>query len=301
MGPESGVLALDSEAKDSDSRAIDYDFPGNSSLILLKNRKHSLFNNAEGMVWSGNPLPEYPYICHHAGLILFTVLLDRVLNGSLPRSGGLLGMGKQNRYESAAENAPDEEPKFEIHVFEGKEKMMEMKKAATEFLDGSDRVFALERVDPSSPEASQITKHRIVRQWYASILMGAVNHEQSKKLCFKDLELLIGPQIKSLNHQRNLLDELANKSTTQALYRHNGWLLDVENESDFYYDPQGEEYTGQLRTLKGWCGRRGRVTKILYNDFIHCSNGWPAYTKCWDNYYDMRERFSPPSQNFEEF
>jgi len=303
MESETVSLVVADGGKESDTRAISCDLSGNSSLFLPNNRNYSLIKEKEeGIMFSGDSLPDYPYICHHAGLILFSVLLDRVLGSSYSEKrasddkmkiAGLLEPGKEDGTGSINEDGDEEEPRCEIQVVGEKE---QMRSTPAEVSGGSSRAPGLEDRELSS--SSRIAKHPIVRQWFASILLGSVNHEQSKKLCFKDLELLVGPQIKSLNHQRKLLGKLANETTTQTLYRHNGCLLDLEKESDFYYDPQGEEYTGQLKLLKGWCGRRGRVTKILYNDFIHCSNGWPAYTKPWDSYYDMRDRFFPTITEF---
>jgi hypothetical protein len=63
----------------------------------------------------------------------------------------------------------------------------------------------------------------LVRQWVGQVLLGAVNHEQSKRLSFSSLEWLIGPAIRSLNHQRHLLGELAgvehSRSMLERLHR----------------------------------------------------------------------------------
>ncbi len=131
----------------------------------------------------------------------------------------------------------------------------------------------------------------LVRQWVGQILLGAVNHEQSKRLSFSSLEWLIGPSIRSVNHQRHLLGELADAETTCSLLERNGQLLALSEENLFYFDPHAEEYTGVLKTLKGWSGGLHRVDKIINMDFIHTEDGAPCFVQHADNFYDMRERF----------
>ena len=134
--------------------------------------------------------------------------------------------------------------------------------------------------------------HRdLVRQWVGQVLLGAVNHEQSKRLSFPSLSWLIGPAIRSVNHQRHLLGELAGIEHTRAMLKRNGHLLDLRERDLFYFDPHAEEYTGQLKTLKGWSGGLHRVDKIINMDFIHTEDGEPCFVQHADNFYDMRERF----------
>lgn len=134
--------------------------------------------------------------------------------------------------------------------------------------------------------------HRdLLRQWVGQVLLGAVNHEQSKRLSFSSLSCLIGPAIRSVNHQRHLLEELADLEHTRAMLQRNGCLLDLREQSLFYFDPHAEEYTGQLKTLKGWSGGLHRVDKIINMDFIHTEDGEPCFVQHADNFYDMRERF----------
>jgi len=131
----------------------------------------------------------------------------------------------------------------------------------------------------------------LVRQWVAQVLLGAVNHEQSKRLSFSSLEWLIGPVIRSVNHQRRLLGELADTETAGSLLKGNGRLLDLSQKDLFYFDPHAEEYTGVLKTLKGWSGGLHRVNKIINMDFIHTEQGEPCFVQHSDNFYDIRERF----------
>ena len=130
----------------------------------------------------------------------------------------------------------------------------------------------------------------INRQWYAQVLLGAVNHEQSKRLSFSSLEVLIGPTVRALNHQRKLLKRICGEQTAAELLKRNSRLLDLGKHRIFYYDPHAKEYTGELKTLKGWCGGKGRVSKVMNLDFIHTLYGWPCFVQHFDSYYDLRER-----------
>jgi len=137
-----------------------------------------------------------------------------------------------------------------------------------------------------------LSKHRnIIRQWFAQVLLGAVNHEQSKILSFSSLELMVGPSVKSLNHQRFLLRQTAGLEHTLSILKRNNRILNLSDQHIFYYDPHVAEYTGFLKILKGWCGGMGRVNKVLKLDFIHSLKGAPCFVQHFDSYYDLRERF----------
>ena len=82
----------------------------------------------------------------------------------------------------------------------------------------------------------------LVRQWVGQVLLGAPNHEQSKRLSFSSLDWLIGPVIRSVNHQRRLLGELADTEITRALLERNGRLLDLSEKDLYYFDPHAEQY-----------------------------------------------------------
>ncbi|MDP6736578.1 MAG: hypothetical protein QF732_08780 [Nitrospinaceae bacterium] len=131
----------------------------------------------------------------------------------------------------------------------------------------------------------------IIGQWFTQILLGAVNHEQSKRLSFSSLEFLIGPSVSSLNHQRRLLKEICGRQPTLELLERNSRLVDLSAQNIFYYDPHTKEYTGFLKILKGWCGAKGRVSKVINLDFIHTLNGSPCFVQHYDCFYDLRERF----------
>ncbi len=131
----------------------------------------------------------------------------------------------------------------------------------------------------------------LIRQSVGQVLLGAVNHEQSKRLSFSSLDWLIGPAIRSVNHQRWLLGELAESDSALSMLERNGRLLDLSQQDLFYFDPHAEQYTGVLKTLKGWSGGLHRVDKIMNMDFIHTEAGEPCFVQHGDNFYDMRERF----------
>ena len=78
----------------------------------------------------------------------------------------------------------------------------------------------------------------------------------------------------------------------------NGRLLDLSGHDLFYFDPHAEEYTGVLKTLKGWSGGVHRIDKIINMDFIHTEDGQPCFVQHADNFYDMRERFFMSIQAF---
>lgn len=96
-----------------------------------------------------------------------------------------------------------------------------------------------------TPMIEELTKDWRVRpdlprQWIAQVLLGAVNHEQSKQLNF---------------------------------------------------DPHTSDYTGECKILKGWCGGKSRVEKVLNMNFIHTHKGTPCFVQHTDVYYDMRIHF----------
>ncbi len=133
----------------------------------------------------------------------------------------------------------------------------------------------------------------VQRQFVAQILQGAVNTEQSKTLCGRSLAHVTGPVVTTLKAQRDLLDEQACLEEVIGVYKRNAQLLcDGPGRGDlFYFDPHTKEYTGQLKVLKGWCGRRHGIVKTLNLDAFHTRSGRPCFIRHDSPYYDMRERF----------
>ena len=133
----------------------------------------------------------------------------------------------------------------------------------------------------------------VLKQWLCSILLGAVNVEQSKLLDLDGLVHVIGRTQKSPHPQRVLLAELAKSSIAEQLYQLNAELVNVEAGNDFYYDPHTKQYTGGMPILKGWCGSRHFADKALHMDFLHTASGHPVYVSYDDNYADLRTRYVP--------
>lgn len=140
---------------------------------------------------------------------------------------------------------------------------------------------------PETPGTSELD------QFVAQILQGAVNVEQSKTLKMEDLALLCGKMVKSCRWQREKLSNSAcPELVDDILRRATGLAFPGETESDIvFFDPHGKPYTGELKTLKGWCGKTHRTRKMMYLDFAHTAAGRPCFISYADNYYDMRERF----------
>jgi len=131
------------------------------------------------------------------------------------------------------------------------------------------------------------------RQMIGQILQGAVNVEQSKTICGQSLANFTGPVISGLRDQRERIDVQAGLEGVLQAYTLNAQLLtDGPNHGDlFYFDPHSKEYTGQLKVLKGWCGRRHGIAKVINLDSFHTRSGRPCFVQHYSPYYDMRERF----------
>lgn len=132
----------------------------------------------------------------------------------------------------------------------------------------------------------------LLKQWLATLLLGAVNIEQTKLLDFEDLRRLLGRTLRSLFPQRSQLSELAAGTTATQLLGFNAQLTGAAQQRDFYFDPHTKHYTGRQKVLKGWCASIRWADKVLHSDFFHTATGQPVYLECADNYQDMRERFA---------
>jgi hypothetical protein len=130
----------------------------------------------------------------------------------------------------------------------------------------------------------------LLKQWVATILLGAVNIEQTKTLDFDDLKRLLGKCLRSLNEQRSHLGRLATQDVVERILRFNADEAHTSEETDFYYDPHTKRYTGMQKALKGWCPSVRLADKALHMDFLHTSTGSPVYLDPTDNYEDLRER-----------
>ena len=105
-----------------------------------------------------------------------------------------------------------------------------------------------------------------LKQWLASVLLGAHNVEQTKYLNWAELNLLLGPVVAAPMLQRQALSQLATPATVQAVGRWNARLVEALSESDFYLDPHTKHYTGQRPILKGWCPVIRWADKALHSD-----------------------------------
>lgn len=131
----------------------------------------------------------------------------------------------------------------------------------------------------------------LLPQWLATLLLGAVNLEQTKFLNWQDLEILLGAVVRFPAPQREQLKQLATEATIQALLRSNVEQLTQAVGRDFYCDPHTKHYTGEQNVLKGWCPKIRWADKALHSDFIHTARGEPIYFETTDNFEDLRARF----------
>jgi hypothetical protein len=129
-----------------------------------------------------------------------------------------------------------------------------------------------------------------LKQWLASVLLGAHNVEQTKYLNWEELSLLLGQVVAAPTLQRNALSQLATQATVQAVWRWNARQVGALTESDFYLDPHTKHYTGQQPILKGWCPVIRWADKALHSDFVHTQRGEAIYCECTDNFADLRQR-----------
>jgi len=129
-----------------------------------------------------------------------------------------------------------------------------------------------------------------LKQWLASVLLGAHNVEQTKYLNWEELSLLLGPVVAAPTLQRHALSQLATPETVQAVWRWNARQVEALSESDFYLDPHTKHYTGQQPLLKGWCPVIRWADKALHSDFVHSRRGEAIYCECTDNFADLRQR-----------
>ena len=138
----------------------------------------------------------------------------------------------------------------------------------------------------------ELPLRNITCQWMMSVLLGAVNIEQSRKLDFEALNRLAGLDcITSTRHQRSALKSGSTEANRLLLFKRNARFTNIEKSRWLYYDPHGIRYNGMRKILKGWCGSIGKTTRVHYQDFIHTQAGKPVFIKYFDNYYDLRERF----------
>lgn len=135
------------------------------------------------------------------------------------------------------------------------------------------------------------TPEPMFKQWLASLLLGALNIEQTKFLNWEDLELMLGSVVRFAHPQRQQLERLANEANCQALFRFNARQVREPACGDFYFDPHTKHYTGEQNVLKGWCPTIRFADKVMHSDFFHTAAGEPIYFETTDNFADVRQRF----------
>lgn len=143
----------------------------------------------------------------------------------------------------------------------------------------------------------------LLPQWFASLLQGAINIEQTKYLNASDLDLLLGHVTRTLGLQRQELRSLgASQDNVSALLRWNFAQLDAAQKAsnDFYLDPHTQHYTGAQNVLKGWCAAIRWADKLINSDYVHTAQGTPIYFECTDNYEDLRVRLFPLVERLRE-
>ncbi|MGH8589774.1 MAG: hypothetical protein ACREXX_10725, partial [Gammaproteobacteria bacterium] len=133
----------------------------------------------------------------------------------------------------------------------------------------------------------------LLAQWLASVLLGAMNIEQTKYLHWEDLSLLLHSVVRFPTPQRDQLKRLSTAATVDAVLRWNLAQLDQPPGSDLYLDPHTKHYTGMQAVLKGWCAAIRWADKAVHSDFVHTDRGQPIYFECTDNFEDLRARFAP--------
>lgn len=146
-------------------------------------------------------------------------------------------------------------------------------------------------VDPAEP---------LFKQWLASLLLGALNIEQTKFLNWPDLSRLLGTVVRFPHPQRQGLERVATQANIEALARFNAQQVGADAQSQFYFDPHTKHYTGEQNVLEGWCAAIRWADKAMHSDFIHTVLGEPLYFETTDNFADLRQRFFEVVQHFRQ-
>jgi len=131
----------------------------------------------------------------------------------------------------------------------------------------------------------------LFKQWLASLLLGALNIEQTKFLNWPDMSQLLGTVVRFPHPQRQQLERVAIQANIEALARFNSQQIGADAQSQFYFDPHTKHYTGQENVLEGWCPAIRWADKAMHSDFIHTVAGEPLYFETTDNFADLRQRF----------
>jgi len=140
----------------------------------------------------------------------------------------------------------------------------------------------------------------LFKQWLASLLLGALNIEQTKFLNWPDLSRLLGRVVRFPYPQRQGLERVATPANIEALARFNAQWVGADAQTYFYFDPHTKHYAGEQNVLEGWCPAIRWADKALHSDFIHTISGEPLYFETTDNFADLRQRFFEVVKNFRQ-
>lgn len=152
---------------------------------------------------------------------------------------------------------------------------------------------------PSILKFSDHVDQKIVLQWISTVLLGAKNIEQTASLDLGSLVAFLDQSVvKSLKQQRVCLKSISVPEVIRTVLKANIEYCGASEQNIVYYDPHSMPYTGLKKILKGWCGSLGKATKVNYHDFIHNFKGEPVWFECFDNYLDLRDRFTGVLSNF---
>jgi hypothetical protein len=140
----------------------------------------------------------------------------------------------------------------------------------------------------------------LFKQWLASLLLGALNIEQTKFLNWPDLSRLLGTVVRFPFPQRQALEQVATQANIEALARFNAQQVGADAQTQFYFDPHTKHYTGEQNVLEGWCPAIRWADKAVHSDFIHTVSGEPLYFETTDNFADLRQRFFEVVEHFRQ-
>ena len=172
-------------------------------------------------------------------------------------------------------------------------------------LDGGQKQFfhhaGLLLLLPSILKFSDYVDQKILLQWISTVLLGAKNIEQTVSFDLNSLASFLDQRVvRSLKQQRVCLKRICTPEVIQTVLKANIEYCGPSEHNIFYYDPHSMPYTGLKKILKGWCGSLGKATKVNYHDFIHNFKGEPIWFESFDNYLDLRDRFTGVLINFSD-
>jgi len=140
----------------------------------------------------------------------------------------------------------------------------------------------------------------LVRQLFAQVLCGSVNHEQTKTMHLESLGLLCGPTLRTPWYLCRLTDRVATPRNTAELFHRNLGLLCEPSSDHYLFDPHLHRYSGILSLLDGYLGSEHCTGKAVVMDFIHTPDGRPCLVLLGDSFQDARYRFHVAREVFAE-